>query len=75
MAMLLREYFCAFLFVFILMTQIYAKQELSEELWEKNLHTAQEVYRSSFIDGIRNNHLDEEVFCKFEHRFIVPTAV
>ena len=65
MAMLLREYYCAFVFVFISMTQIYAKQQLSEELWDKNLRTAEAVYRSSFIDGIRNNNLDEEVFRKF----------
>ena len=46
------------------MTQISAQLELSEQLWNENILTAEAVYRSGFIQGIKENNLDEEIFRK-----------
>ena len=60
-------------YVFIFVTQIYAQLELSEELWNENIITAEAVYKSAFIQAIKGNNLDEVIFRKKFQMFIYVT--
>ena len=68
--MLFTWYLCVSGYVFIFMVQTYAQPELfelsklSERLWNENIFTAEAVYKSGFIQGIKENNLDEEIFRK-----------
>ena len=50
--------------LFSLSIEISAQQELSEQLWNENLLTAEAVYGSAFIQAIKGNSLDEAIFRK-----------